>query len=121
MTAGEPDAVKAACPVREGIAGKGPQPEAPRRRSTSLCESRGVKLPSATRQSAGSESQMIWSGLLVVSGDLVSGVEAGHRGKSRGRRRPTSGRTRTPEEGAWAGRGYDPHLRAIGDLVGIFR
>jgi hypothetical protein len=24
-------------------------------------------------------------------------------------------------EGAWAGRGYDPHLRAIGDLVGIFR
>ncbi|MEU6774660.1 hypothetical protein [Streptomyces sp. NPDC046759] len=27
----------------------------------------------------------------------------------------------TPEQGAWLGRGYDPNLRAIGDLVGIFR
>jgi len=43
---------KLASTVREGADGKGPEPRAPRRRPTSLYESRGARFPPATHQSA---------------------------------------------------------------------
>ena len=49
---------KLASTVREGADGKGPEPRAPRRRPTSLCGSRGVRLPPATRLVTGYQRVM---------------------------------------------------------------
>ncbi len=55
MTTGERYAPKGARTVREGADGKGPEPRAPRRRPTSLCERPGVRFPRPTLLVAGFE------------------------------------------------------------------
>jgi hypothetical protein len=95
MTTGERYASKDARTVREGADGKGPQPEAPRRRPTSLCERRWVRFPPPTHPMAESFNATIkkelihlhtWPTLRKVRNEVFRYIEVYYN-----RKRPHTG------------------------------